>query len=202
VSASDDLNASAAIVRKEGCPLLVVNPFWVGDPAAGSSAVRPLREAATPVMDLYARTSYLSLQSVDAPGGRRAWESSAFLDQMFDETIDSLVAYAADAPIAAPRIGILSLGGAVARVSGASTAFGGRGAEWLVSAGAAWDDEVEDAAARTWIEQLPVAVAGDATGVGYVNMLAGEQPAYSAWTRARLRAVKATWDPENVFRRG
>ena len=201
LSASDDLDVSAAIVRKDGRPMLVVNPFWVGDPAAGSAAVRPLRDAATPIMDLYAPTSYLSLQSVDAPGGRRGWESSAFLDQMFDETIDSLVAYAADAPIETPRIAILSLGGAVARVPGASTAFGGRGAEWLVSAGGAWDDESEDAAARAWIEQLHHAVAGDATGVGYVNMLADERPAYSPWIRARLRAVKATWDPEDVFRR-
>jgi FAD/FMN-containing dehydrogenase len=200
-SASHDLNISAAIVRKERRPMLVLNPFWVGDPAAGSSAVSPLREAAAPVMDLYGPTSYLALQSVDAPGGRRAWESSAFLDQLSDETIDSLVNYAIDAPVEAPRIAILSLGGAVARVPAASTAFGGRGAEWLVSAGAAWDDESGDAAAQTWIEQLHVAVANDATGIGYVNMLADDRPAYSSWTRARLRAVKAVWDPENLFRR-
>jgi FAD/FMN-containing dehydrogenase len=199
ISASDDLNISAVVVRKDARPLLVVNPFWVGDPAAGSSALRPLRDTATPVMDLYAPTSYLALQSVDAPGGRRGWESSAFLDQMFDETIDSLVAYATSAPIAAPRIAILSLGGAVARVSAASTAFGGRGAEWLVSAGAAWDDANDDAAAKAWIEQLHETVADDATGIGYVNMLADDRPAYSSWTCARLRAVKATWDPDNLF---
>jgi len=31
-------------------------------------------------------------------------------------------------------------------------------------------------------------------------MLADDRPAYSAWTHARLRAVKAAWDPSNVFR--
>lgn len=200
VSASHDLNISAVIARREGRLMLSLNPFWVGDPTAGNSVVLPLREAATPIMDLYAPTSYLSLQSVDAPGGRRGWESSAFLDQMFDETIDSLVAYAADAPLAAPRIAILSLGGAVADVPGSATAFGGRGAEWLVSAGAAWDSESEDAHAKAWIEQLHDTVADDATGIGYVNMLADDRPAYSPWTRARLRAVKAAWDPENVLR--
>jgi hypothetical protein len=199
-SAPDNLNVSAVIIRKDGRPLLVLNPFWAGDPAAGGLVVRPLRDAATPIMDLYAPTSYLALQSVDAPGGRRAWESSAFLDQMFDETIDSLVAHAADAPIETPRIAILSVGGAVARVPGSSTAFGGRGAQWLVSAGAAWDDESEDGTAQGWIEQLHAAVAGDATGVGYVNMLADQRPAYSSWTRARLRAVKAEWDAGNLFR--
>jgi hypothetical protein len=161
--------------------------------------VRPLREAATPIMDLYAPTSYLSLQSVDAPGGRRGWESSAFLDQMLDATIDSLVAYAANAPIAAPRIAILSLGGAVADVPGSATAFGGRGAAWLVSAGAAWNDKSDDAAAKAWIEQLHDTVADDATGIGYVNMIADGRPAYPSWTRARLRAVEAAWDPQRVF---
>jgi hypothetical protein len=199
VSTSHDLNVSAVIARREGRPILILNSFWVGDPASGGSAVLSLRHAATPVVDQYGPTSYLALQSVDAPGGRRGWESSAFLDQMFDETIDSLVAYATDAPLAAPRIAILSLGGAVADVPGASTAFGGRGAAWLVSAGAAWDDESDDATAQTWIEQLHEAVADDATGIGYVNMLADERPAYSPWIRARLRAVKAAWDPENVF---
>ena len=200
VSASPDLNVSAVIARREGRPMLILNPFWNGATAAGAAAVHELREVATPIMDLYAPTSYLSLQSVDAPGGRRGWESSAFLDQMFDETIDSLVAYAADAPLAAPRIAILSLGGAVADVPGSATAFGGRGAECLVSAGAAWDHESEDDAAKVWIEQLYEAVADDATGIGYVNMLADERPAYSPWTRARLRAVNAAWDPENLFR--
>jgi FAD/FMN-containing dehydrogenase len=200
VSSSDDLNVSAAIVRQQGRPVLVVNPFWVGDPAEGCSTVRPLRDAATPIIDAYGPTSYFALQSVDAPGGRRSWESSAFLDQLFDATIDALIAYAVDAPIKAPRIALLPLGGTMGRVPGSWTAFGGRGAEWLVQSGGAWDDSSDDGAARAWIEQVHEAVAGDATGIGYVNMLADQRPAHSAWTRARLRAVKAAWDPENLFR--
>jgi FAD/FMN-containing dehydrogenase len=31
-------------------------------------------------------------------------------------------------------------------------------------------------------------------------MLAGDRPGYGSWTRARLRAIKAEWDPDNVFR--
>jgi FAD/FMN-containing dehydrogenase len=200
-SAPLDFNVSATIVRKDRRPMLVLNPFWIGDPAVGGLVVRPLRDAATPIMDLYAPTTYLALQSVDVPGGRRTWESSAFLDQLFDETIDSIVAVAADAPIEGSRIAILSVGGAVAEVPGSSTAFGGRGAEWLVQASGAWDHESEDAVAQAWIEGMHDAVAGDATGVSYVNMLADDRPAYSVWTRARLRAVKSVWDPQEVFRR-
>lgn len=49
------------------------------------------------------------------------------------------------------------------------------------------------AEATDWIERLHTVVAGDATGVGYVNMIAGARPAHSEWTRARLRAVREQW---------
>lgn len=110
-----------------------MSAFWLGDAVHAAGAVRPLREAAAPVIDHYAPTRYLALQSVDVPGGRRGWESSAFLEELSDDTIDSLVGYAIDASIAAPRIALLSVGGAVADVPAAETAFGGRGAEWLAS---------------------------------------------------------------------
>jgi FAD/FMN-containing dehydrogenase len=199
-SAPDELNVSATIVRSEGRPVLVLNPIWIGEHATADSAVRPLREAATPINDLFGPASYLALQSVDVPGGRRTWETSAFLGRLSDETLDALVAHAVAASLEAPRIGILPLNGAVARVPLCATAFGGRGAEWLVSAGGTWDSDSEDDAAHDWIEQVHRAVAHDATGVGYANMVGDRRPVYPSWTHARLRAVKAEWDPANVFR--
>jgi FAD/FMN-containing dehydrogenase len=199
-SAPDELNVSATIVRSEGHPWLVLNPLWIGEPASADSAVQPLREVATPVNDLYGPSSYLALQSVDAPGGRRSWETSAYLGQLSDATLDALVAHAADVTLEAPRIGLLPLNGAVGRVPRSGTAFGGRGAGWLVSAGGTWDVESEDMRSRAWIEKLHGAVAADATGVGYANMMGDGRPVYPAWTHARLRAVKAQWDPANVFR--
>jgi hypothetical protein len=178
----------------------VLNPLWIGEQAAADRAVQRLRDAATPVNDLYGPASYLALQSVDVPGGRRSWETSAFLEEPSDVTLAALVAHAADASLEAPRIGLLPLNGAVARVPGPVTAFGGRGAGWLVSAGGTWDDESEDVAARTWIDQLHGTVAKDATGVGYANMMGEGRPVYPQWTHARLRSVKAAWDPANVFR--
>ena len=199
-SAPDELNVSATIVRSEGHPRLVLNPLWIGQPAAADQAVQPLRDAATPVNDLFGPASYLALQSVDVPGGRRSWETSAFLGGLSDTTLDALVAHAALASLEAPRIGLLPLNGAVARIPGSATSFGGRGAGWLVSAGGTWDAESQDVTARAWIEQLHGAVAKDATGVGYANMMGEGRPVYPPWTKARLRAVKAQWDPANVFR--
>ena len=153
VSAPDALNVSATIARSEGHPGLVLNPFWIGKPTAADAAVQPLRDAATPINDLQGPASYLALQSVDVPGGRRSWETSAYLGKLSDNTLDGLVAHAAATPLEAPRIGLLPLNGAVARVPGAATAFGGRGAGWLVSAGGTWDSGSEDAVARGWTKR-------------------------------------------------
>jgi hypothetical protein len=198
-TASRELNLSAVIVRKDDRPFLVINAFWCGEPDAGHAAVSPLRSIATAVMDSYAPTTYIALQSVDVPGGRRGWETSAFLEELSDASIDALVAYATDASIAAPRIALLSVGGAIADVPPAETAFGGRGAEWLVQAGASWEDAADDAAVRAWASQVHLAVAGDATGVGYINMLADGRAAHSSWTMARLRAVRGEWDRAGMW---
>jgi FAD/FMN-containing dehydrogenase len=201
--APQELNIGSAIVQFDGRPVLALNVTWTSDPAAAGSAVRPLREVATPIMDGFGPTTYLALQSAAdhlAPAGRRAIETSAYLGELTDETIDELVAHGAAAPAGTSRVAFLSLTGAVADVPGPATAFGGRGAKWLVAASAVWDDETEDAARRSWVDGLHVAAAGDSMGIGYVNMLADDRPAYASWTRAKLRAVKATWDPENVFR--
>ena len=200
LSPSRDLTLSATIVRKDGQLVLVVNPFWIGDGSKADEAIAPLRRIATPIADGFTPTSYLALQSGDVPGGRRVWESSAFLDQMFDDTIDGLVAHAVDAPIAAPRIALLPIGGAIADIPESATAFGGRRAAWLVSAGASWDREAGDSEARAWIEEIQAVVREDSSGNGYVNMLGDRARAHSPWARARLRAVKAAWDPFGVWR--
>jgi FAD/FMN-containing dehydrogenase len=201
--APDELGISAAIVQVDDRPVLGLNVIWTSDPAAAGSAVRPLRDAARPIADLYAPTTYVELQSASdrmVPFGRRATETSAFLGELSDEAIGELVALGGSAAPGTSRVALLPLSGAIAAVPGPATAFGGRGTGWLVAASAAWDDAAEDHARHAWVDGLHAAVAHDSTGIGYVNMLADDRPAYGSWTRARLRIVKAEWDPENVFR--
>jgi hypothetical protein len=189
ISAPDELNVSATIAKKDGQLILALDPFWVGEPCSGESIVRPLRDAATPIFDSYGPASYLALQSLDAPGGRRGWESSAFLDQMFDDTIDALIALAAGAPIAAPRIAILPLGGAIARVPESATSFGGRGATWLVAAGGAWDDASapSDCGTSTPVPSGPGSLASAACGCGSSEPSSSSSPAPPACTPRAAR---------------
>ena len=201
--APKELGVSAALVQIDGRPALALNVVWTSDPAAAGSAVRPLREAAWTVADRFEPTTYVDLQSASdrmAPPGWRATETSAFLADLSDETIDRLVRLGASADPGMSRVALLPLSGAISDVPAPATAFGGRGAGWLVAASAAWDDPAEDAARHGWVERLHEASAPDSIGLGYVNMLADDRPAYTSSTRAKLSSVKAAWDPENVFR--
>jgi FAD/FMN-containing dehydrogenase len=155
------------------------------------------------VADRFEPTTYVELQSASdhmAPAGRRVTETSAFLGELSDETIDRLVRLGASAEPGTTRVALLPLSGAIAELPVTETAFGGRGAGWLVAASSAWDDPAEDAVRHRWVERLHSASEADSLGHGYANMLADDRAAYTSWTRAKLRAVKAAWDPGNVFR--
>jgi len=100
-------------------------------------------------------------------------------------------------------VGIESLGGAVARVDPAATAFPHRDAAFSVGFWGGWLDASDDTSVRAWVRSAWQAVAPYATGGGYVNYMdEDDDRATSAFGRnlARLQEVKARYDPEEVFR--
>ncbi|HEY6031338.1 MAG TPA: BBE domain-containing protein, partial [Gaiellaceae bacterium] len=156
--------------------------------------------------DSFAPTTYLAWQRAldpkDAPQ-LHVGERSEYLGGLPDETIDALVDYVRGAPSRAARVFLIARGGAIARVPEDATAVSDRTSPWLASAGSAWDDPVAAGPNRVWIEHLARVVDGCRTGGTYVNMLADPAraaDAYSAATWARLRSVKAAWDPDDLFR--
>ena len=96
------------------------------------------------------------------------------------------------------------LGGAMARVSPSATAFAHRNAKYLVLVVGMWPEGAEQRPThQAWTENLWDTIRLDANGV-YSNFVAEEgreriRDAYPNETYARLAAVKAKYDPENVF---
>ncbi len=94
--------------------------------------------------------------------------------------------------------------GAMAREPEGGTAFGHRDTDrllWIITAWDEGDGEVEAA----WCREIFDAATRWSTGTVYVNAVDVEAPsrvraAYEDATWQRLRAVKAAWDPDNVFR--
>jgi uncharacterized membrane protein YdfJ with MMPL/SSD domain len=106
-------------------------------------------------------------------------------------------------PALLPSGGLQSYGGAIAEVADDQTAFSHRDALVEFVAVANWTDPAEDQPRMAAARRYAGAVEPFASGV-YVNALgdegeAGVQRAYGPDKLARLAAVKARYDPGNVF---
>jgi len=84
-------------------------------------------------------------------------------------------------------------------------AFTGRTVPFDVSPDTAWSDPALDAANGEWVHQAMAIVEPDLLPGRYINELsdAGAEitrASYGDATLERLRELKRTWDPTNVFR--
>lgn len=120
-----------------------------------------------------------------------------------DDLIDRLVAFRRAYP--ASLIFLRSLGGAFGDVRQDSTAFPARSATWFVMAVAfdipgVVDDETRAAVFSDWreIEAGRLAEYGNFADTERADAVPGM---FAEEAFARLREVKAQWDPQNVFRR-
>jgi FAD/FMN-containing dehydrogenase len=191
-----------------GRPVVVVNATHAGPPAAAERDLAPLRDLG-PALDTFAPRPYLDLQSESDDHyrwGRRYYWKGLLLESLASAAVDQIGALLAAAPGPDCGVGLLSLGGAFARVPEDATAFSGRAAAlWLITE-AVWDDPAEDPARIAWGRDAMAALRPFATSVNYVNDLGqldqdAIRGAYGPAKYDRLVALKRTWDPDNVFRR-
>lgn len=192
-----------------GKPVLVVAGAYAGPLEEGEKAVQPLRRLGTPLVDLSGPWPWVGLQSgFDAmfpPGELRYWKSRALAD-LTDEAIATIGEYAPTRPTPLTDIVIWHNGGAMARVGETETAFAGRDATFHVTAEASWTDPRQTDEAIAWARELWDAMGRHSTGGLYLNFPGlGEEK--EALVRAgygvnyeRLAALKATYDPANLFR--
>jgi len=123
--------------------------------------------------------------------------------ELDDALIERLVGFRREYP--ASVVFLRSLGGAFHDVAQEDTAFPGRSANWFVLAGAfdipgMIDDETRAAIEADWheIEKGRLAEYGNFADTERPEAVAGM---FSPEGLTRLRATKAAWDPQNLFRR-
>ena len=137
------------------------------------------------------------------PGGRNYWKSNNF-STLTDAALDVVIASAGRLPGPECEIFVAQLGGAMARVKPAATAFVGRDARYIMNVHGRWSDARDDERVRAWARRAFQDAAPHATGSGYVNFLTedeAERVAASYGTNyPRLQTVKQRFDPGNLFR--
>lgn len=183
------------------CAVLVT---YTGEEADAREAMAPLL-ALEPPGQMIAEMPYAELQSMldDPPGYRNYW-SAEYLNELPDAAIDAFCARAEGVIVPSPTQHIIfPWGGAVAsRADGSPMAT--RRSPWVVHPLTMWEDPADDERAIQWTRGVCADVRPYATGATYLNFVGdeGEERIVSGYGREnyeRLAAVKAEYDPEDVF---
>jgi FAD/FMN-containing dehydrogenase len=217
--ATDAPDEITAVVNLTTAPPLPVIPEeWHGQKVAAlivtstgsvedsAPFFRAFRDVAEPIADLLGPMPYAMIQTLIDPlweKGIHAYFKATNLARLDDELIDRLCELHLTAPGPQCEIHVHQMGGAVARVADAATAFAERSMPFVLNAVTGWHDPDVGTAHTEWARTV-VAVASDAsTGRAYVNFLGDTDAArtsYGQETYARLVSLKNRYDPTNVFR--
>jgi hypothetical protein len=216
-SAPDELSTVANVWHAPPAPyvpeervgevVLSILVAWTGDLEEGEKAIAPLRALATPVADTVGPIPYEDIYLyTDAFSVRHgASIRMMFADALSDEAIDAGLAAIEQSSSPFGMFHLRGLGGAMSRVAPDATAFANRTQKYFVSIINVWLDPAEDPAVhQRWTESLWQKIRHEGSGV-YVNFLEKEgedriREAYPGGAYERLAAVKAKYDPENLFR--
>ncbi len=189
-----------------GAPVANSSVLWIGDHDGGlrhiDHALTAVEHKAIKVEEM----SFLSLQTMadsDFPHGRRYYTKSGYFQVLGDDVIGLLIDALTTIPSGSSEIELTYLGGAVGRVPPEETAFGNRGAPFVLNILSNWTEPCEDAANIDWSRNLfsrlrPLMVHGV-----YVNFMSGDEeervPEAYPGRWERLRNIKTKYDPRNVF---
>lgn len=205
-SAPEELNSTLIIfpgLGPEPTPMLMVLLCYAGDDeAAAKAAIQPLLELGTPQHQDIQRKAYNQmLEDANPPPGIKSVTQNGFVKAFSPDVIETLLTHYGK--VGTPILQIRKLGGAINRVPADATAFAHRDYSAFILAASLVpvtmpSAQVEQIRQAAWQPLTPF-VSG-----AYTNFLSdvGEESlaaAYPTETRARLAAVKATYDPQNVF---
>jgi FAD/FMN-containing dehydrogenase len=186
---------------------LVVMAFMVyaGPVEAGERAIAPFRALATPIADMVRPMRYPEM----FPPAAGDFHPSAvgrtmFLDRIDLDTAETIFAHLQASDAAMRVVQLRVLGGAIARVPADATAFAHRRSRIMANVAAFYEGPDDRAVREAWVTELAAALDQGVSGT-YVNFLGDEgaarvRDAYPGSTWDRLAAVKARYDPTNLFR--
>jgi len=206
----DEAEAYAALLTApEGMPVAALILGYNGPLSEGEKVLAPARRFGKPAADVVGPMPYAARQRLlDEPnathGLQRYWRS-AFTERISDGLIDLMVQAASSFSSPLSALLFFNMHGAATRVSPTATAFAARRAQWDFDAIGQWTDAGQSATHIAWVRNLWTKLELHLQGSAYVNHLAADDRpekvrASFGENYGRLRALKAKYDPKNLFR--
>jgi FAD/FMN-containing dehydrogenase len=191
-----------------GQAVVAILGVYAGPVEDGERAAQPLRTLAEPVADLMGPMPYTAMQSLLDPlwpAGAQNYFTSALLDRLDDDAIDTLLAQHAAGQAPVRELHLHHGGGAMARVPADATAFAHRSVPYVLNIIARSPDRAGFEEHAGWARATHQAMDPWSTGGAYVNFTSDPaedriRASYPPDTYARLVAVKERYDPTNLFR--
>jgi FAD/FMN-containing dehydrogenase len=189
----------------EGTPGVMSLIEWSGDVNEGHGLLREIQRDLDPPAGELATVPYLAIQSITdellAPGTLHAYLKAGFAAELTGEMIDTLIDRGERVGSRLSVIEVLALGGAIRDVPRNATAFPHRDAKWLINIAGQWGGPAATEDEIAWVRGTFAALEPHLTGGAYSNFMVEDDDAVAYGSMlTRLREIKATYDPDNVFR--
>jgi FAD/FMN-containing dehydrogenase len=214
-AAPDELSTIANVMPAPPMPFVPVEHHgrlvvlailaYAGEIEAGERVVAPFRALATPIADMVRPMRYPEIYLPED----ESYHPTAAGRTMFVEAIDrrvaeTIVKYLRESDASMRVAQLRVLGGALARVPADATAYAHRASRIMVNVAAFYEGPEDQVVREAWVTDFAAALDQGDSGA-YVNFLGDEgrervRQAYPGSTWDRLAAIKARYDPTNLFR--
>jgi FAD/FMN-containing dehydrogenase len=192
--------------QHHGAPVCLIAGGWFGDPREGENRWKPLLGAAPVLGAVTMELPYPALNSLFdpfyPPGVLSYWKAD-FVNTLSDDVLRVATTHGSRIPSPQSANHFYPIDGAVRRVPSDATAFAYRDSDFAPMMAGFWNDPSEADANLAWVRGFSDALRPYGAGGGYINFMDADDAARTvdnyAGNWARLRQVKAKWDPDNVF---
>lgn len=194
----------------QGKDVFIVAAMYAGDPREGRAIIDEFRGLGDPLFDMSDHIpNYRGFQAGFDPlvANLHSYWKSTYLNELTDDAMAFIHERAMSRPDPSVLIHVPIMGGATAAVPASDTAFGDRSAPFMLSIDGNTYDPGKYAQVREWVrETIAAAEQLDGAGGAYLGFSAddaGDQKVVQqqfGGNLDRLRAIKAQYDPGNLFR--
>ena len=193
--------------NRHGDLFCVLVTCWNGPPEEAEKVLRPLRDVAEVKAEQVGVMPFPALNSAFddlVPKGMQYYWKADFVTELSDEAIAAHVEHGKKTPHVSSSMHLHPINGAAQRVGADETAFGHRDKRFAPVIAGIWSDPADNEANIKWVKDYYAAIhPHSGSDGGYINFMSSDDDHRAAANYGtnyeRLAAVKATYDPDNLF---